>query len=267
MVDRQREILFRTLPLSRTQLATLAEAAEGARTLLVSVSGAHLYGFASDDSDVDLRGTHLLPTSDLVGLKTPELTVDRSWVAQGVEIDLVSHDLSKFLTLLLRQNGNYLEQLYSPLIIVDSESIEELRGLVRQGTIARHAYHAYAGYARAQWREWRSEAERGEGRLKPLLYAYRVSLTGLHLLNTGEVNAHLPTLAPAYGLAHLTELIAAKTREKATVDLPIDRHDRALQALQDEMARAHGRSPLPPEPTNFAALNDFLVRMRLAEVE
>ncbi|MEJ1201953.1 MULTISPECIES: DNA polymerase beta superfamily protein [unclassified Streptomyces] len=35
--------------------------------LFATVSGAHLYGFPSRDSDVDLRGVHLLPAADLVG--------------------------------------------------------------------------------------------------------------------------------------------------------------------------------------------------------
>ena len=32
------------------------------------MSGAHLYGFASPDSDVDLRGAFLLPAQALLGL-------------------------------------------------------------------------------------------------------------------------------------------------------------------------------------------------------
>lgn len=39
--------------------------------LFVTVSGAHLYGFESPDSDVDLRGCHLLPLRDVVGLALP----------------------------------------------------------------------------------------------------------------------------------------------------------------------------------------------------
>ena len=34
----------------------------------VTVSGAHLYGFPSPDSDFDLRGVHVLPVRDVVGL-------------------------------------------------------------------------------------------------------------------------------------------------------------------------------------------------------
>lgn len=38
------------------------------RLLFATVSGAHLYGFPSRDSDVDLRGVHVLPAEDVVGL-------------------------------------------------------------------------------------------------------------------------------------------------------------------------------------------------------
>ena len=36
--------------------------------LFATISGAHLYGFPSADSDFDLRGVHLLPLRDVVGL-------------------------------------------------------------------------------------------------------------------------------------------------------------------------------------------------------
>ena len=232
--------------------------------LFASVSGAHLYGFASPDSDVDLRGCHILPVADLLGLDDPQLTLERMALVDGVEVDLVSHDLKKFVTLLIRQNGNYLEQLFSPLMVVDTPQAEELRHLVRQGNIARHVYHGYAGYAKGKQQEWLSEALKGDGRLKPLLYAYRVCLTGIHLLRTGEVNASLADLAPVYGYSHLLDLIAAKSAERIAVPLPVAEHDRTLSALQEELRVAFETSPLPEEPQNRPALNDFVVRVRLA---
>src|SRR5260221_1842012 len=36
--------------------------------LFMTISGAHLYGFPSPDSDYDLRGVHVLPASGVVGL-------------------------------------------------------------------------------------------------------------------------------------------------------------------------------------------------------
>src|SRR3954447_7787301 len=79
-----------------------------------TVSGAHLYGFPSRDSDVDLRGVHLLPLERVVGLDVGPETVSRSWLQRGAEIDLVTHDVGKFARLLLRPNGYVLEQLLSP---------------------------------------------------------------------------------------------------------------------------------------------------------
>ena len=233
--------------------------------LFASISGAHLYGFPSPDSDVDLRCCHVLPARALLGLHPPKPTVSRTWTVDGVEIDLVSHDLVKFVTLLLQPHGNYLEQLFSPLVVVDTPWAEELRGLARQGSISRRAYQPYAGYAQSQWREWRKQAAAGPAPLKPLLYAYRVSLTGIHLLRTGQVNANLAELAPAYGCGHLLRLIAAKTAEHVALALPVDEHDAALARLQEDLAAARDASPLPPEPTNEAALDDFVLRVRLAE--
>lgn len=126
--------------------------------LFASVSGAHLYGFPSPDSDVDLRACHILPAASFLRLDEPRLTVNRTWWADGIEVDLVSHDLKKFVTLLLRQNGNYLEQLFAPLVVVDTPWAAELRAIMRTGGIARHAYHAYANYAQGKWQEWRKDA-------------------------------------------------------------------------------------------------------------
>lgn len=233
--------------------------------LFASVSGAHLYGFPSADSDVDLRACHVLPVRAMLGLHPPKATLSRTWHVDGVEVDLVSHDLVKFVTLLLQPHGNYLEQIFSPLVVLDTPWAEELRGLARQAAISSRSYHGYAGYARSQWLEWRKLAVQGPAPLKPLLYAYRVSLTGIHLLRTGQVNANLAELAPEYGYSHLLALIAAKTSEQAALDLPVEEHDAALERLQEALSAAYETSPLPSEPANQAALDDFVVRMRLAE--
>jgi uncharacterized protein (DUF2267 family) len=47
------------------------------------------------------------------------------------------------------------------------------------------------------------------------------------------------------------------------VPLPVEEHDRALSALLEELRVAYETSPLPDEPQNRPALNDFVVRVRL----
>ena len=85
--------------------------------LFATISGAHLYGFPSPDSDYDLRGVHVLPVREVVGLNPGHETIEVSAVRDGLEIDLVTHDVKKFFGLLLKKNGYVLEQLYSPLIL------------------------------------------------------------------------------------------------------------------------------------------------------
>jgi hypothetical protein len=83
--------------MNETELATLRRPLEALpyRTLFATVSGAHLYGFASADSDVDLRGAHILPVMAVVGLSKPEETVTRTFEHAGREIDLVAHDVKR----------------------------------------------------------------------------------------------------------------------------------------------------------------------------
>jgi predicted nucleotidyltransferase len=44
--------------------------------LFMTISGAHLYGFPSSDSDYDLRGVHILPTPEVVGLEELQETLE-----------------------------------------------------------------------------------------------------------------------------------------------------------------------------------------------
>ena len=75
------------------------------RLIFATVSGAHLYGFGSPDSDYDLRGCHVLPARDVVGLDEPEETEERLGLESGLDLDLVSHDIKKFCRLLLRRRA------------------------------------------------------------------------------------------------------------------------------------------------------------------
>jgi hypothetical protein len=149
--------------------------------LFVTVSGAHLYGFPSPDSDYDLRGVHVLPAREVLGLFTTRDTIESSSIEDGVEIDLVTHDAAKFFRLMGKRNGYVLEQLFSPLIVTSTPEHEELRRITA-GFITRHHVHHYLGFVNTQWTLLLKESP---PRVKPLLYVYRVLLTGIHLMRTG----------------------------------------------------------------------------------
>ncbi|MET9446873.1 nucleotidyltransferase domain-containing protein [Streptomyces cinerochromogenes] len=228
--------------------------------LFATVSGAHLYGFPSQDSDVDLRGVHLLPAADLVGLREPDETRSRAWVRYGVELDLVTHDLRKFVRLMLRRNGYVLEQLLSPLVVHTTDAHRELAALA-PGVLTSHHAHHYRGFAVTQWRLFEKTGE-----LKPLLYTFRVLLTGIHLMRSGEVRAHLPTLLEEVGgPGYLPELIAAKReREHGTAHVDHERVEADVERLHDVLDEAQAGSVLPDAPGAHDALHDLVVRLRLA---
>src|SRR6266849_6814864 len=99
--------------------------------VFATISGAHLYGFPSPDSDFDLRGAHVLPLEKVVGLDVRNETIKDSRVIEGLEMDIVSHDVRKFFGLLLKKNGYVLEQLFSPLIVHTTPEHAELKEICR----------------------------------------------------------------------------------------------------------------------------------------
>ncbi|HEY7089843.1 MAG TPA: nucleotidyltransferase domain-containing protein, partial [Tepidisphaeraceae bacterium] len=122
--------------------------------IFATISGAHLYGFPSPDSDYDLRGVHVLPVNRVVGLEVGMETIEVSGIHDGLEMDLVTHDVKKFMGLMLKKNGYVLEQLYSPLIVHTTPEHEELKHLGRACITKHHAHH-YFGFAETQWKLFR----------------------------------------------------------------------------------------------------------------
>lgn len=232
--------------------------------LFVTVSGAHLYGFASPDSDWDLRGVHTLPLEDVLGLREGRETVEVSKIRDGCEVDLVTHDVKKFFTLMLRRNGYVLEQLCSPLVVRTTPEHAEARALV-PGLLTKHHAHHYLGFARTQWKLFAKESP---PRVKPLLYVYRVLLTGAHLMRAGEVEANLERLNEEARLPQVPDLLARKREgpEKGTLEAAdLAFHEAEVQRLTDALEQAMRASALPDDPLPAArdALNDLLVRVRL----
>lgn len=235
--------------------------------VFVTISGAHLYGFPSPDSDYDLRGVHILPAKEVVGLTTGPETIEKMKIVSGLEIDLVTHDLKKFCSLLLKKNGYVLEQLYSPLVVTSGPIHDRLKELGRECITRNHAYH-YFGFAATQWQLFNKE---NPHRVKPLLYVFRVLLSGLHLMRTGEVEANLVKLnETVFKLPYLDELVGRKLAgaEKATLgeaDLPF--YQQEYERLRVELEEAFQTSSLPQAPSSAtkAALNELVIGTRLAE--
>ncbi|MGM0557208.1 MAG: nucleotidyltransferase domain-containing protein [Myxococcota bacterium] len=240
----------------RAQLEDFAEA-----LVFASVSGAHLYGFPSENSDVDIRGAHLLPTSEIVRLGDVEETTDFIDERDGIEFDLVSHELGKFLRMLLERNAIVLEQIFSPHLVVEDGTLETLRRLA-SGCVTRHHFHHYDGFARSQW-----ALHAQSGGLKPLLYCYRAYLTGVHLVSTGDVEANLEVLAKEYEEPLVLELIREKRAGEEKMQAPGNsiEFEEVRDRLKVGLHQAYDSSRLRERPSQETreAISDYLVERRL----
>jgi predicted nucleotidyltransferase len=242
----------------------IAQEATRRRHLVVYLSGAHAYGFPSPDSDFDLKCVHVAPTRALVGLVLDEGGGgDRIEVVDGVEIDYGSNEVGPVLRGVLKGNGNYLERLLGTLVLAeDAAAMDALRPLVRR-SVSRLVHRHYAGFAASQLR---AALEAEPPAAKKVLYVLRTTLTGAHLLRTGELVTDLGRLAAPYGFEAASELIAAKRAgERVALAPPTWAHwrgelDRALATLD----AARRESPLPAEPPDDArdALETWLVDLR-----
>lgn len=233
---------------------------DGPTPLFATISGAHLYGFASADSDVDIRGSFVLPIDTVLGLESAEETWQVSEVINGLEVDWVAHDVEKFITMMMKKNGYVLEQLYSPLVVHGGKWLDELRELGKS-CIVRYLYHHYRGFYNS---ECKMMAKAG-ATAKSVLYAYRVLLSGIHVLETGLIEANLPSLISTYSTEGVEELISLKVEgtEKQALDAELlQTHLVRLNDLEKRLDSAFEASTLPETVDNRDALSDYLVRAR-----
>lgn len=232
------------------------------RLVLCAITGAHHYGFPSPDSDIDIKGIHVAPVRVVLGLRPVQDTFDRLEWFEGTECDLTTHEAAKALNLLLQGNGNLLERLCSPFQLVEGALADQLRALV-PAALSRRCHKHYHGYCRGM----QAEHLRDGGRVKSMLYVYRVGLTGRHALLTGEIVADLPTLAEVYGFPELHELIARKTggtEKGALTESESERYRERWDELISALDAALDASVLPNTPPGFDAVEQWLVGTRLA---
>jgi hypothetical protein len=228
--------------------------------LVVSLSGAHAYGFPSPDSDLDLKAIHIEPTSRILSLSAPASHATRLEIIDGVEIDYSSNELAPVLSGILQGNGNYIERVLGALALRTSAEHDSLRPLVVRA-LSKKVHRHYQGFASGQLKEFQN-AEAPTA--KKVLYVLRTTLTGAHLLRTGAIVTDVTQLWGAYGYEHARALVEAKRAgEKTALDEPtrvrwLADIGRAFSLLDEALAS----SPLPDEAPNRAELEAWLMDVR-----
>lgn len=226
--------------------------------VVVYLSGAHAYGFPSPDSDLDLKAIHVAKTGDLLGFEVPAPTVDRAEVIGGVEIDYTSNELAHALAGILAGNGNFLERVLGRMTAQPSSWLDELRPIAKRA-LSRRVHRHYRGFAQNQLRFLEKEPT-----AKKLLYVLRTALTGIHLLEQGELEADLTRIMGSYGLSDAAELVLRKKAgERIALDpAQVTAWRPRVDALFTRLDEAREKSALPEEPTNEDELREWLLSVR-----
>lgn len=146
---------------------------EGVRILYAAESGSRAWGFASPDSDYDVRFIYAHERNWYVSLWD-----DRDVVERGIDeklVDLAGWDVRKALRLLLKSNPVLYEWLVSPVVYVDGPLRPEIRTLFEAHASQRALAHHYWSIARGQWKS--EIAGKAEVRVKKYFYVVRPLLS------------------------------------------------------------------------------------------
>jgi predicted nucleotidyltransferase len=248
--------------LSDVQQRVMAQVLEEEEThrehVVVYLSGAHAYGFPSPDSDLDLKAIHVARTADLLGFDVPAPTFDRTGFIDGVEIDYTSNELAHALSGVLAGNGNFIERVLGRMTPHASVLLRELRPIVRRA-LSRRVHRHYLGFAQNQLRFLEKEPT-----AKKLLYVLRTTLTGIHLLETGELEPDLTRLVDGYGMGEAGQLVERKRAGERVGIEPwlLEAWRPRIERLFGRLEEARARSLLPEEPANGAELREWLLSVR-----
>jgi predicted nucleotidyltransferase len=156
------------------------------KLLYVTISGSHLYGFESSDSDIDFRGCWLVDTNKLLGLKIPRDYIER---VDGLN-DTVLFELRKEIGLLNKGNCNVLEHLFANQLYTSDEYFE-LKKIIQLNLNIAGVYHSYRGMA---WENYNKFCLKGMHTVKKFLYVFRAILAGIHAIETRSIEPNLEKL-------------------------------------------------------------------------
>jgi predicted nucleotidyltransferase len=231
----------------------VAESGTRRQPRFYAVTGSHVYGFASADSDVDVRGLHVVPPAEYASLgePTPEISVNMDGVTDGFEAyadcDLRSYELKRFGELLVDANFNVVELVLAAPVVMNGLPLEldALRAIVREH-LPMNVPHAYLGLAKSNYyKHLDADKETGyDPRPKQFLYVYRALMAAAYVLEHEAVEPNVHALAdaiPAGDPALVDDFVALK-RDPDTDAVPDDLEARARDAI---VAQFNALDPLP----------------------
>ncbi len=234
------------------------EADHGVRVLYACESGSRGWGFASADSDYDVRFIYVHPLPWYLSVSTSRDVIELP-LAQS--LDISGWELRKALGLLRKGNATLVEWLDSPVVYrADLRFLDVIREAARQTHRAERSFHHYVHMARRNCREYL----RGERvRLKKYLYVLRPLLATLWI-EQGRGVAPMRFQALVDGLVTDRELRAAidslLVSKRATTEAEYGQPLPIIDAfIEQELTRLETTLPPLPVHTDFSVLDRLLL--------
>ena len=234
----------------------------GGKVLYITLSGSDLYGFPSKDSDKDYRGSYLIRTNLLHGINTPRDVIEHYWISEGKDNDTVLFELKKELGLMMKNNCNVLEHIFSPPEYTSPEH-HKLKDLANLCLAKDGLYNSYRGMAYENFNKF---IRVGKAGIKKYLYCFRALLACNHVLQTGKIEASIVKLNNQYGSRPIDQLIEMKINgeEKDELKEADPKLDLIMDNLFLECENHYKNSVLPEAPDKDAIekVDEFLKKLR-----
>lgn len=187
------------------------EKSKEVKILFACESGSRAWGFASPDSDYDVRFIYAKPLEWYLSVSENKDTID---IMDG-DFDAVGWEIKKQLKLMMKSNIPALEHLFSPIIYKGHKNIiNEMR------TIGLECFSPIASmfHYLSMSKNYEEKLLKDEIKLKDLFYALRTSLAGKWILENNSlppvVFEKMLCLVDSNLEREIRELIEVKNREK-----------------------------------------------------
>ena len=232
----------------------------GVRVLHAVESGSRAWGFASPDSDYDVRFVYVRPGADYLRLDEPRDVIE--WKLDEV-LDINGWDLRKAMKQFARGNATLYEWSYSPVVYLTTPEWEIIRDTAKAYFSEKAAVHHYYGTAMTTYSGYLT----GEQiRYKKYFYALRPLLAAIWIERTHQIP---PVLFDELMKMDMepelrTEIEDLLERKKVTTEGEHNPQIPAIQAfIQEELQRQKSISNALPDDrnTDWSALNRCFVQI------
>ena len=238
---------------------SLIEQEEDVRIIYACESGSRAWGFASQDSDYDVRFIYVKKTADYLRIEK-----QRDGIETPIEsiYDINGWDLKKALGLLKKSNPTLIEWLESPIIYrCDDTLIPLLKPIVAEYFNQNALIHHYFNMA---MNNWRNDIEKGNVTPKKYLYTLRPLLCIDWIKRYGSIppvhfQSMIEALPEATGIQNEINWLLDIKANGMEKDL-MERNDIMDEYILDSLMHQDEVKSIAKKHPSWKPLNQFFLR-------